>query len=509
MSSKTPTTAIGVDNILSFNGHGGKGSGKPFTLDPNSNVYILVPFGLGVELPAGSSLSKTDGKYKGLDVCYTSFSPSSRSFEEIIYGNDGNDGKLKLVFNDKKSSPQNVDAKWHLYKPGDEVPNVNYFAWKKGDTAAPDTKTCGEVSTQYDSFISTIMTECLKLGDDNLNKKVCAYFVSDSTKTKSGGPGKTTSDVFTDKAKNYHLKLKICGSGDDSAPTATLEELANNCRKLVNFSKEVVKKSQASSSSSSPSPYASGYDDANILPKSGLTDPIILMPFTCNSCITGTGTDIVLANDTSDLKDVATLSEIIAGLAPITLEEQTSIFDYDKTSELNISDYISVINTIYESTKTKEVTKSDETITSDYHDVIPSGSASVVKLDEFSKNKNNDTYFINKDENIKFILQAATGSMDKKDLPSYGADGLTNSVYNCLYLANENGVTGIAFPIIGGQIFFDELKITKNKLYELLLQGVANYFKDFDKSNIKVVLFAQQKDEVTDDNFEEVFTNFL
>lgn len=59
--------------------------------------------------------------------------------------------------------------------------------------------------------------------------------------------------------------------------------------------------------------------------------------------------------------------------------------------------------------------------------------------------------------------------------------------------------------------FFDELKITKNKLYNLLLQGVANYFKDFDESKIEIVLFAQPniEDNTGNDNFEEVFNKFL
>lgn len=97
------------------------------------------------------------------------FSPGSGSFEEIIYSKDG---KLKLVFNDKKStSPQDVDAKWHLYKPGDVVPNVNYFAWKKGDTGAINAKTCQEVSDKYDPFISTIMKVCLSSADGKLSKK--------------------------------------------------------------------------------------------------------------------------------------------------------------------------------------------------------------------------------------------------------------------------------------------------------------------------------------------------
>jgi O-acetyl-ADP-ribose deacetylase (regulator of RNase III) len=495
-----PST-LSVNNILSFNGHGGKDSGKTFILP--KNVYVLVPFGLGVDgvkKPDGTSTQTTDENFKGLDVCYGFPSPQNKdgkpqSFEDIIYGKDG---KLKLTFD------SNVDAKWYLYKPDDVVPNVNYYPWKTGDTAGVS---CGYVSTKYDPFVSDLMKKCLSSGSTKLNKNVCALFVSDSTKTQYETDGVTTksSEVLKDNdgKGNYHLKLKICGD-DPNVATTTLEELASNCRKLVEFSRDYVKNKKSSGET-----YETGYEDDKIFPKSGTDDPIILLPFSCNSC--DLSKDIELKNDTSDLTKVATLSEIIAGLAPITLDEQTTIFKYDKSDVLNISDYISVINTIYESTKTKEVKKPGDIITSDYHDVLPSGSASIVKLDEFSSTKNKDLYFINRDDNIKFILQAAPGSNEQNDLPSYGANGLTNSVYNCLYLANKNNVKGIAFPIIGGQIFFDKLKIPKNKLYELLLQGVANYFNDFDDSEIEIVLFAQPniEDNSGSDNFEEVFTTFL
>jgi hypothetical protein len=534
MSSSKPTPPTGVNNILSFNGHGAKASGKSFTLGPDSNVYILVPFGLDVELPPGQTKTKTDTTFKGLDVCYTSFSPDSGSFEEIIYSKDG---KLKLVFNDKKSpSPQNVDAKWHLYKPGDVVPNVNYFAWKKGDTAAPDTKTCNQVSDEYDSFISTIMKECLKLGSDKLNKKVCALFVSDSKKTTISSDGKTTSAVLTDKGGYRHLKLKICGDDPDTA-TTTLEELAKNCRELVEFSRNVVKTSKASSDTAVSSVYASGYDDANILPKSGKDDPIILMPFTCNSC--NETTDIPLINYTSDLKDVATLSDIIADLsgggvgsgksAPpptpscnidasnkyitnITPECQQDIFGLvpSTSSEQDIlKKHLSVLRT-----DTQNAT----------NDNLPPGSATIVDLNyyrekfEYPKNtqklgidnKNNiDVNSFNKE--ILFVIQAAPGGFRATNASK---ESLKNCVYNSLYLANAKGIKGIAFPLIGAGIFGDFLirdKVVsdKNELYNLLLEGVTDYFKYFTNSIIEIILFADFKPKKTDnDNFEKIFTEF-
>jgi hypothetical protein len=302
------TSTLSVNNILSFNGHGGKvNSGKnTFTLP--ENVYVLVPFGIGVDgikKPDGSDKQKTDEKFKGLDVCYGFPPPEAKngieqSFEDIIYSKDG---KLKLTFD------SNVDAKWYLYKPGDDVPNVNYYPWKSdGDPAAAAAASCEVVSTKYDDFVKDLMNECLKGTSSNeLNKKVCAYFVSDSTKTTKDGSGKTTSAVLKDSAGNYHLKLKICGDG--KSPTTTLQELAENCHKLVEFSRNFVK-----SKKSSGETYENGYDDNNIFPKSGPTDPIILLPFVCNSC-DDANKNMNLNHTNAGDTSVEPLSKIIAELS--------------------------------------------------------------------------------------------------------------------------------------------------------------------------------------------------
>ena len=304
--SSTPT--LSVNNVLSFNGHGGKvisDGDKTFTLP--DNVYVLVPFGIGVDdvkKPDGYGTQKTDKNFKGLDVCYGFPPPQAKgvneqSFEDIIYGEPG---KLKLTFNNGSS---NVDAKWYLYKPGDNVPNVNYFPWKSsGDTAAPAAASCQVVSTKYDSFVKDLMNACLN-SSDVLNKKVCAYFVSDSTKTTKDDQGKTTSEVLTDNKDNRHLKLKICG--DAKSATTTLKELAENCRDLVKFSKDFVLKNNGTGTT------YDGYKDDNIFPKSGPTDPIILLPFSCNSC--GPTDDIALSHTNAGDALVEPLSKIIAELA--------------------------------------------------------------------------------------------------------------------------------------------------------------------------------------------------
>ena len=80
------------------------------------------------------------------------------------------------------------------------------------------------VSKIYDPFVKDLMNECLKgTSAKELNNKVCAYFVSDSTKTKKNDQGKTTSEVLIDNKDNRHLKLKICGDGKSA--TTTLNDI--------------------------------------------------------------------------------------------------------------------------------------------------------------------------------------------------------------------------------------------------------------------------------------------
>jgi hypothetical protein len=294
MSGSSSSPTLSVNNVLSFNGHGGKITGSSFTLP--ENVYVLVPFGIGVEGAKDSSGStkKTDGSFKGLDVCYGFPDPEdTQSFEEIIYGDPG---KLKLTFG------SDVDATWHLYKPHDVVPNINYFPWKDADKAGVS---CGDVSSNYDAFVSDLMKHCLG-SSDILNNSVCALFVSDSTKTDTTADYGKRSGVFIDKYKNYHLKLKICGD-NPNVVTTTLEELANNCHKLVEFSREFVKTKKKSGET------YDGYDDANIFPKSGTDDPIILLPFSCNSC--DSGKDIAIDHTNAGDASAEPLSKIIGELS--------------------------------------------------------------------------------------------------------------------------------------------------------------------------------------------------
>jgi hypothetical protein len=295
------TSTLSVNNILSFNGHGRKiTSGDDRTFKLPKNVYVLVPFGIGVDgvkKSDGSSTQKTYENFKGLDVCYTTPAPTNTdlTFEEIMYDRQG---KIKFTFNSNVDA--NVDAKWHLYKPGEQIPNVEYYSFKPSDAAGGSAQNCDNVAINYNSYIKDLMNACLSLKDDNLNKKVCAYFVSKSD---------TSHDVFTDSAGNYHLKLKICGDG--KSQTTTLKELAENCHKLVEFSRNFVK-----SKKSSGETYEKGYDDDNIFPKSGPNDPIILLPFVCNSCNSGQDIQLIhnYINDNSDAS-LKPLSDIIADLS--------------------------------------------------------------------------------------------------------------------------------------------------------------------------------------------------
>jgi hypothetical protein len=284
---------LSTNNVLSFNCHGSKATGS-FTLP--ENVYVLVPFGVDVDLTGGS---KTTISKKGLDISYTTPpSPANTTFEELMYGPIG-----KLLFNSSASS----DTKWYLYQPKEEVPNVDYRPFGKGDAAGGDAATCDHVSEGYDHFVSDLMNHCLR-SDTELNKKVCVYFVSDSTQTKDNPekPGTTTSGVFKDQYDNSHLKLKVCG------PT-TLKELADNCHKLVKFSKDFIEESKKSDSQT----YKANpvYDVGKILPEDN--KPIILMPFACNA---GSSPTIPI-NYSNPTESTEKLSDIIESLGKLKLSE--------------------------------------------------------------------------------------------------------------------------------------------------------------------------------------------
>lgn len=153
---------------------------------------------------------------------------------------------------------------------------------------------------------------------------------------------------------------------------------------------------------------------------------------------------------------------------------------------------------------------------------LPPGSATIVDLkyyrEKFAYPKDRVKLGTDKDDHdssvdvytfnteILFVIQAAPAGVGATNISN---QSVTNSVYNCLYLANANGVKGIAFPIIGGSIFFEKLGITKNKLYEILLQGVADYFNYFKDSKIEIVLFAHDSKVDDTDDFKTIFTTFV
>jgi hypothetical protein len=530
--SAPKTPSLGVNNILSFNGHGGKDSGKSFTLDPNSNVYILVPFGLGVELPTGSKPSKTDESHKGLDVCYTFPAPTATNltFEEIIYGNPG---KIKFTFG------SNVDAKWYLYKPGEIVPNVEYYSWNPaggdpagGDPAGGGAEDCDKVLSDYDHFVSDLMKDCMGSSSD-LRKKVCAYFVSDTLQKDPLKPKGNQSQVFIDSKGYRHLKLKICSSSIKGQPTTTLKDLAENCRELVNVSREYVTKNNK------PKETYDGYNDDNIFPKSKSSDPIILLPFICNACtgVKNTQLEHSYGSDGSDAS-LKPLSDIIADLSrggggsasPPSSTPNCSI-DASNKYITNITPKCQqdIFGLVPSTSSEQDILKKHlsvlrtDTQNATNHN-LPPGSATIVDLNYYRENseypKNtqklgidikNSTEVNSFNNEILFVIQAAPGGFRATNASK---ESLKNCVYNSLYLANAKGIKGIAFPLIGAGIFGSSLitnKVVtdKNELYNLLLEGVTDYFNYFTDSIIEIILFADYKPTKTDnDNFEKIFTEF-
>ena len=178
----------------------------------------------------------------------------------------------------------------------------------------------------------------------------------------------------------------------------------------------------------------------------------------------------------------------------LTEECQNDIFKLDTTGTL--STYLSAIGTKYKSTKTA----------TNARNVVPSGSATIIKLGNYGEIEYKLPAIA---ANVKFILQAATGTADTKnttDLATYGSDALTNTVFNCLYLANKNGVDGIIFPMIGGSIFVDRIyitdptsksrrKITPDEIVERLMMGATQFIEKYHSSSIKTIGFCAFNDD--------------
>ena len=186
-----------------------------------------------------------------------------------------------------------------------------------------------------------------------------------------------------------------------------------------------------------------------------------------------------------------------------------------------LEDFLSVL-------RTDTYKNGDSHLTSNNY--LPPGSATIVDLDYYRKNigypqdttvigtgplkKNFNTF----SKNIKYILQAAPADSGSSAI-GITKNTVKNSVYNCLYLAEKNGVTKISFPIIGGAIFFKALSLPrgKNELYELLIQGAIDYFDKFVDSKIELVMFAPENPvnntpedpNKPNNNFEETFNNYI
>ena len=182
----------------------------------------------------------------------------------------------------------------------------------------------------------------------------------------------------------------------------------------------------------------------------------------------------------------------------LTEECQNDIFKLDTTGTI-LSTYLSAIGTKYKSTKTA----------TNARNVVPSGSATIIKLGDY---KGIDYKLPEITNNVKFILQAATGSMKPNpvndDLATYGSDALISTVFNCLYLANKNGVDGIIFPMIGGSIFVDRIYITDptssktqrlitpDEIVERLMMGATQFLTNNPSSSIKTIGFCAFNDNI-------------
>jgi O-acetyl-ADP-ribose deacetylase (regulator of RNase III) len=190
----------------------------------------------------------------------------------------------------------------------------------------------------------------------------------------------------------------------------------------------------------------------------------------------------------------------------ITTECQDAIFSFDpkKDKENILQKHLSVLRT-----DTQYATDNK----------LPAGSATIVDLNGYKNKISDDKHEVDNiprsdgnievgkylKEKISFILQAATASIGQSDLNEYSLKNMSNSVYNCLYLANNNKVKKIAFPILGGRIFFKKLlleqNITKNILYQALLKGAVDFLTDYSGGGLSIEkIFFCSNNKQTYDN---------
>lgn len=106
---------LNLANFITLNGHG---SYTEAMVEIPPNIYVLIP------------------NESGLQEGYT-FSAPTGTFESIIYNN-------KIPVFSKTCKGKTQEAGWKLYRPGEQINDMNISPFHTGDEAGGDAKTCDE-----------------------------------------------------------------------------------------------------------------------------------------------------------------------------------------------------------------------------------------------------------------------------------------------------------------------------------------------------------------------------
>ena len=373
--------------------------------------------------------------------------PFARAFDCILEVRYIRNGKAKMF---KFPSAEEIQDR------GSDMPVIRIFDSNNYDHDADDDD--DDALTTYPNFLTNVE-------DYSKNFTLLVDFETDgipglNLDTVKAAADKSVKNVITTKRK------AALDAATAAATTITPGATANTRSIYPHTAHVALGSSSSSSSSSAPSPAPSSAP----APYSAPAPPLAPAP----------------GSNPAKLVSPVKCGED----KEITEECQNEIFKLDKTGKM--SNYLSAIGTKYKSTKTA----------TNARNVVPSGSATIIKLSDYPSIKYTSSEIA---ANVKFILQAATGSMSANpandDLATYGSDALISTVFNCLYLANKNGVDGIIFPMIGASIFVTRIYVTNPKtkvqrlitpdeIIERLMMGAVQFLEKYSPSTIKTIGFC-------------------
>jgi hypothetical protein len=206
-----------AEKVMVLNGHGGKGSDEPYTLQ--AGQYVIAPIDLNI--PYVLSLGHETG------------------FEHYLKGNKKLPS-LKMIITDKETGKQSVQScTWKVYGPGDSVPDMNFSPWTENEAIKwKDNKDLKEYQKEHGktpNFLPIAGLKKIKIfGRGKLKKVVSSQGVVIPAICNSRSKWEEISGF--NKGKPCNITVVV----DDSGPHIPIESLvASKANTLPDASKIV------------------------------------------------------------------------------------------------------------------------------------------------------------------------------------------------------------------------------------------------------------------------------